>query len=533
VSELRAGEPTLAGAAWRYRVMVLAAVLVFLGAGVAYAEVRGASYTATATMVLQDPHSDPVFGNANSQAPERYTADQITVLKSPQLASAAAAVGAADHPPLGLSADDFSAHTVVSGTPLNGNLVQITFSARDQRTAVAGVDAIKTAYEQTVSAAVSAQLSSLLKQIDTQLASINEQLSSVSSRPVGASPSSQAALAARRDTLNAKRDQVVVDAASGSNGVALSLPAQAATHSSKLLAAAPILALAMMLGLVLGVIAAYLRASRSRVFMGRDEPHLVVNGPLVAEIPRFDRAHPLPAATGDPAPAAASAFRAAALFVQGTRMTRNGRGDVASRRAQARAHRLVVISPKRQEGRSTVAANLGIALADSGVSTMLVDADPATGGLSQLLRRRYELKAAIDSPVRPNSADMSLENVVGPGNSSSHLTLLRARSAQLPLEDADRDERLQKLESLIDVVIIDGPPLSQAGPSWMLVRRADSALVVVNNGTPVAQVEEVARLLKALAIPAFGYIYNHGPQPRGAQRIPEATGSPVSPPVPV
>jgi uncharacterized protein involved in exopolysaccharide biosynthesis len=102
VSTISVGEPTLVSAAWRYRLLVLVAVLGFAGAGVIYAEARGAAFTATAAMVLQNPLSDPVFANPTSQPPDRYVGDQVSVLKSPQLAASAAALGAAEHPPLGL-----------------------------------------------------------------------------------------------------------------------------------------------------------------------------------------------------------------------------------------------------------------------------------------------------------------------------------------------------------------------------------------------------------------------------------------------
>jgi Mrp family chromosome partitioning ATPase len=532
VGTISVGEPTLAGAAWRYRLLVLVTVIGFVGVGTIYAEVHGAVYSATATMVLQDPHSDPVFANSTSQPPERYTSDQIAVLKSPELAAAAAAVGAAKKPPLHLTAADFTAHTVVAGTPTSGNLVQVTFTSSDEPTALGGLDAIRTAYQQTVHNAVSAQLASLLAQIDSELAAINTELAGLAAKLTGpAQPNQQAlvqqqsALITQGQTLSAKRDQVMVDAASGSNGVSLYLAPTAATHSSKLVAALPLLSVAAVAGLALGLLAAYVLASRRRVFRGRDEPASVLGAALVAEIPRFGRSHPLPAADGEPAPAA-TAFRSAALLIQVRQEADAGRSG-PRRRLRAGAGRLLVVSGARGEGRSTVAANLGIALADRGMSTLLIDADPVTGGLSELLHERYELTPAIDSRVRLTGAGMSLENIMRPGNSLVRLVLLGAGRAQLSLDDSDRDKRLDELESTFKVVVIDGPPLSDAGPYWPLVRRAESAIVLVTDETSVAQLEEVSRLLTATEIPAFGYVYNHRPRPRRAERAHETTPSPL------
>ena len=520
MSTISVGEPTVVGAAWRYRLLVIATLAACVGVVGIYVEARPSAYSAMATMVLQDPHSVSVFANASNSPPDRYTGDQIAVLKSPQLAAAAAALGAQKKPPLGLTADEISKDSVVAGTPLSGNLVQLTFTAGNQATALAGVDAIKTAYENTVHDAVSAELTTLLGQIDTELSSINVQLTTVATK-LASQPSApeqqalaqqQAALNGRRDTLNAKRDQVAVDAASGSNGVALYLPPQTTIHSSKLVAALPILSVAAVLGLVAGVLAAFVLASRRRLFRGVDEPEILLGAPLVAEIPMFGPSH-LPAADGAPA-SAATAFRRAALFIQGSQVAGGGSG-APHLRAPVAASRLLIVSATRREGRSTVAANLGIALSDNGLSTLLIDADPITGGLTQLLYDRFELAPVLDR-VGLAPAGLSLADVFLPDNSHVRLALLRAERARLALDDADRDERLKVLESTFSVVIIDAPPLSDAGPYWPLVRRADSAIVLLTDQTPVAQVEEVSRLLSAIEMQASGYIYNHRPRLRRA-----------------
>ena len=422
---------------------------------------------------------------------------------------------------------------------MNGNLVQISFNAGDQQTALGGVDAIKTAYERTVRDAVSSQLAVLLAQIDSELSSINAQLSAVAAELAAPTPANQpalaqqqAALVARRDTLNAKRDQVVVDASSGANGVALYLAPRTATHSSTLGAALPVVAVAAVVGLVVGILAAYVLASRRRIFRGREEPEALIGAPLIAEIPRFHRAHRLPAVDGEPA-AAATAFRTAAFLIQSRQAAAPPR-EVPRRRTRAGGSRMVVVSASRGDGRSTVAANLGLALADNGLSTLLVDADPTTRGLSHLLHDRFDLVAAGDAVrVSLGAAGMSLEDVTRQGDSGGRVALLRtARDKQRRLSDADRDNRLQELESTFNVVVIDAPPVSDTGPSWPLVRRADSALVVVTDRTLVPQLEEVMRLLKAIEIPASGYVYNHVRRARRTARRSETTAAPVSPSAP-
>lgn len=493
------------------------AVLVGLAIGFAYA-LTLPGFSATASLVLENPQSAPVFATPTNQAADRYIGDQITVLKSPELATAASQAAAKQNPPLNLSADYFRAHTAISGSPTNGNLVQITFTASNGPNALAGLNAIEAGYEQTVRDAVQGQLATILAPIDAQLASINKQLTSLSAQ-LAAGPTDQAALRqeqqsllTRAQTLSQKRDQVVVDSSSGSNGVALSLGPETPTHNSRLLIALPILAVAGLLGLIIAVVTAYALAYRRPVFRKREEPEELLGAPLIAEIPRFDRSRPLPAA--DPsATRSASAFRRAALGLQ-TRATPEEDGATAGTTSRpVSARNLVVVSAARQEGRSTVVANLGLALAGNGLNVLLVDADPSRSGLTRLLRSNLN-----HVPVRglPNFAptSMSLEGFTGPHQLGGRLTLLRFGQMPVGAGSAANDAILHHFEPAFNMVLIDTPPLTEVGPLWQVVRWAAGALVVVDHNASVASVDEVARLLIEIEMPTRGYIYNHRPRLR-------------------
>jgi Mrp family chromosome partitioning ATPase len=509
------GEPTLAGAAWRYRFLVLVAVVAFLAAALVYAVARGPVYSATATLELLDPHSASVFASSSGQPPDRYVGDQITVLKSPQLAAAAAALGSAKKPPLGLSADYFSTHTMVSGTPSTGSLVQLTFTARDAATALAGVDTVVTSYENVVRAALDSQLSAVLSQIDAELTSINAQLGPIGTALARPAPPNQAALQQQQQALlssaavlSQKRDQVMVDSTSPTPGVVLYLPPKTPTHTSSLLAALPVLSLALIAGLVVGVGAAYVLAFRRRVFLSRTEPESVLNAPLVGDIPGFDpTVSPIPAVAG--ATRAGVALRGAALFIQ-------------SRRSDGGAQRLAIVSGARRQGRSTITANLGLALASSGLRILFVDADPTGGGLSRLLRSEFE-STQIHYPASIGAAGLTLEDVILPGL-RGEVALLGLDRNQPRSREAEPETALAELARDFHVVLIDTPPLTDIGPFLPLVRQAERALVIVRSDAPVASVEEAARLLTMIDLPALGYIYTH-PARRGRVR-----GSPSTPP---
>jgi hypothetical protein len=66
------------------------------------------------------------------------------------------------------------------------------------------------------------------------------------------------------------------------------------------------------------------------------------------------------------------------------------------------------------------------------------------------------------------------------------------------------------------VVLIDGPPLLPVAHAATIASCADGALVIVNDGGPVTEQEELARRLRLIGRSAIGYVYNHAPRARRA-----------------
>ncbi len=75
-------EPTVLGAMWRYRWLVALIVLLVTAAGVAYSLTRPVKYEAVATVVVQDPAAGSLFDLGQAERPERYVANQATILES-------------------------------------------------------------------------------------------------------------------------------------------------------------------------------------------------------------------------------------------------------------------------------------------------------------------------------------------------------------------------------------------------------------------------------------------------------------------
>jgi non-specific protein-tyrosine kinase len=173
---------------------------------------------------------------------------------------------------------------------------------------------------------------------------------------------------------------------------------------------------------------------------------------------------------------------------------------------------VLVASAGVGEGKSTTAANLAVALAESGRRVILVDADMHRPvqmqlfsvsnrlGLSTLLMDESQTPTAVEHPTwLPN------------------LTVIPA--GPLPLEpsallSAHRaDEVLAQLRELCDIVVIDTPPLLAQPDAALLGSRADGVLLVVDatksRGRQAARALEMLQESGALV---FGAVLNRIPK---------------------
>jgi capsular exopolysaccharide synthesis family protein len=136
---------------------------------------------------------------------------------------------------------------------------------------------------------------------------------------------------------------------------------------------------------------------------------------------------------------------------------------------------LQVTSAEPGEGKSTVVANLAVALGQIGVRTVIVDADLRRPRQHQIFRRPNDvgLSTAMtitDSPIRPQSTEY--ENVFllpsGPVSASAS-ELLHVRL----------DRVLDKLEADFDLVLIDSPPVLPVSDARVIAPSADAIIFVV------------------------------------------------------
>jgi len=321
---------------------------------------------------------------------------------------------------------------------------------------------------------------------------------------------------AATQALAAQQDQVIdelADLSGRANSILIAVELQGAGIISGSLAPTPksttgsgparILAASLVLGLAVAAAISYFLASRRRAFGSRTLPELVLNAPLLAEVPDFTLEgikSSLPV-TQAPTSASAEAFRFAAAAV-----------DIRASAAGAKS--LMMVSGTLGSGKTTTAANTAIAAAREGLRVLVIDADFGNQELTGMFLGEEQPAAGITEVVAGIvPLDKAVRKVVVTEDRSLFL-LWRGRQ---PVEAANffRTEETQKffaeVKDQFDLVIIDGPPLLQVAYASTLVRYVDAVVPIVAHNSRVGELEEVADRLHFIETPPIGYIYTKAP----------------------
>lgn len=191
---------------------------------------------------------------------------------------------------------------------------------------------------------------------------------------------------------------------------------------------------------------------------------------------------------------------------------------------------LLVTSPFRGDGKSTVSCNLAFAFAglSAARATALIELDlrapsiaPALGlqvdrGVDDILRGRANLERAKISLDQPE-LDLLLAREP---ESAAHKLLAKAEFGAL----------IASLAASYQTVIIDSPPVLLAPDAAMILDHADGCLMVARSGkTPIRAIEKAAGILGEKHVGSilndgrlafrkdrygYGYGYGYGPDPK-------------------
>ena len=290
-----------------------------------------------------------------------------------------------------------------------------------------------------------------------------------------------------RDKENAQSVERATSVSGGYNAETLNKPTEGAKVGPVLMTW---LSPMVFLGILLGFVGALLLELQDKSFRSPEEIRARLNAPIIGHIPPIRIKQANDAGTPDsidptlvtivrPKSTEAEAYRG--VRTQIIQATENNGNKV-----------LQITSPSPGDGKSTLAANLAISLAQAGKKTILIDCDfrkPRVHkifkldnpklGLASVTNGEAELKEAIhESPV-PNLDLLPC----GPRP---------ANPAEL-LSSSRYQELLTQLKAEYDYVIIDTPPLLAVSDPRVVAQRADAVIMVFKITKKVRPLAERAK----------------------------------------
>jgi len=274
-----------------------------------------------------------------------------------------------------------------------------------------------------------------------------------------------------------------------------------ASYSSAQVSPRPVLnmVISAMLGLLLGVAAAVIRELFDNTIASADDVEKTIDAPVLTSI-AYDGdvpKHPLLTDAGSHTPRV-EAFRLLRTNLQFLNL-------------DTRPKSLVITSAVPNEGKTSTATNLAIALAQTGQRVLLVDGDlrrpkvasvlglERSVGLTTVLVGRSDLHESIQK--HSGSGIYFLASGPIPPNPTE---VLQSHAAQALFD---------RLNDMFDMVIIDAPPLLPVSDAAIMARDVDGAILVVRHGkTTKDQLEQARRRLAQVDANLFGVAVNMTPR---------------------
>jgi succinoglycan biosynthesis transport protein ExoP len=275
--------------------------------------------------------------------------------------------------------------------------------------------------------------------------------------------------------------------------------------------AAMALPLCIIIGLFLGIGAGYMFEHLSSTIKTSQDVKTYLNLATIATIPRFKegKVSLLEAALKSPI---TEIYNKLAIFLEALAL-------------EQRSKVFLVTSTKAEEGKSTISANVGIAMAQSGERVLLIDSD--------LRKPQYHMIFGLDNSRGLSTvlsgefeADQVLERISGSASStkldcffqSTKIQNLKVMTAgPLPSNPVAmlRSERmlkmLEQLKTMFDVIILDSPPVTGVIDPVILGAICDTTILVVSEDNVTRrEVTQVKHSLSQVNANIAGVIINKG-----------------------
>ena len=175
---------------------------------------------------------------------------------------------------------------------------------------------------------------------------------------------------------------------------------------------------------------------------------------------------------------------------------------------------LLVCSVEENEGKSTVAANLAIAIAEHGEKVLLVDGDLRKPAQYKIFDRKGEKRLSLSDVL---TGKASLEEVLSRNSKAGFWELFQYESVAQAgnlLAGAKLRQLMEELKDQADVIVIDSPPVAAAADAEIWMHLADTvALVVRQDASDVRVINDTVDLIWKSAGDFAGFLLNAFPRP--------------------
>jgi capsular polysaccharide biosynthesis protein len=487
---------------WALVVVVVFAVLAY-----AVSATRPERYRATASVFLSTPEESPIPAQGPID-PVRRARNEAAVMTSLDVANRVSQQLGGLTP-----ADVLSA---VEATPASEtDIITLSAGADGADESLRLLNAVEAAYEASTRERAQAVYETALAQLQNDQrnleAELNVALDTLASNPT------DAAAARRRDSLSQEITNIQAQATelyrnrlNAESRVRFYDPSDPPTEktSPQPLRNAVIGAL---LGVVVAALLLWWRASRSRY----------VEQPSVAE-----------ARLGLPLLGVVPAKRSGGAGGAATRPldTYHWILATADRAIQERPSKLVVVTAARDTRASaSVLLNLTEAVAETGRSVLLVDADARTAALTSVLDAGgapgFSDVAARACPVAdvgiPRNVDGATIRFVPVGTRSRDAGAISASRGAI--------DALSAFESAADAVYVHLPPLPSSPETAILAQRAAGVIVVVTPRTLLSSLDRLRATAEAFDLSMLGYVFDRSVRSRDWPRRAAERRGPVGP----